>query len=91
MRKLMRIFMGAAMLALPMMLTSCEGTLDDVFGQWDRPSKIPAEVFMFKKVLDNGSTLTVKLNVNGTYMTFTFKKEGDKYKINSNIDNCCKN
>lgn len=37
MRKLMRIFMGAAMLALPMMLTSCEGTLDDVFGEWSRP------------------------------------------------------
>lgn len=87
MRKLMKsIFMGAAMLALPVMLTSCEGTLDDVFGQWDRPSKIPAEVFMFKKVLDEGATLTVSFKLNDDDMELTFKKEGSKYVIQGDYD-----
>ena len=87
MRKLMKsIFMGAAMLALPMMLTSCEGTLDDVFGEWDRPSKIPAEVFMFKKVLDEGATLTVSFKLNDSDASVTFKKEGDTYKVTSTLN-----
>ena len=87
MRKLMKsIFMGAVMLALPMMLTSCEGTLDDVFGQWDRPSKIPAEVFAFKKVLDEGATLTVSFKLNGSDASVTFKKEGDTYKVTSTLN-----
>lgn len=29
---------GAILVALPMLLTSCEGTLDDVLGEWSRPS-----------------------------------------------------
>ena len=29
---------GAILLALPLFLTSCEGTLDDVFGEWSRPT-----------------------------------------------------
>ena len=87
MRKLMKsIFMGAAMLALPMMLTSCEGTLDDVFGQWDRPSNIPAEVFAFKKVLDEGATLTVSFKLNDVDMELTFKKVGDNYVIQGDYD-----
>ena len=29
---------GAILVALPMLLTSCEGTLDDVLGEWSRPT-----------------------------------------------------
>ena len=29
---------GAILVALPMLLTSCEGTLDDIFGEWSRPT-----------------------------------------------------
>lgn len=30
---------GLFLLALPLMLTSCEGMFDDIFGEWDRPVK----------------------------------------------------
>ena len=29
---------GMLMLAMPLMLTSCEGMLDDIFGEWSRPT-----------------------------------------------------
>lgn len=32
------IFGGAILFALSMCLTSCEGALDDVFGEWDKPA-----------------------------------------------------
>jgi hypothetical protein len=32
------IFGGAILLVLSMSLTSCEGTLDDIFGEWDKPT-----------------------------------------------------
>ena len=39
MKKSIKTILGGAILvALPMLLTSCEGTLDDVFGEWDKPS-----------------------------------------------------
>lgn len=39
MRKSIKTILGGAILvALPMLLTSCEGTLDDVFGEWSRPT-----------------------------------------------------
>lgn len=39
MRKSMKFYLGGAILfALPLFLTSCEGTLDDIFGKWDKPT-----------------------------------------------------
>lgn len=39
MKKSMKTILGGAILvALPMLLTSCEGTLDDIFGEWSRPT-----------------------------------------------------
>ena len=38
MRKSMKFYLGGAILfALPLFLTSCEGTLDDIFGEWSKP------------------------------------------------------
>lgn len=34
----MKTILAALVLATPLALTSCEGTLDDVFGEWDKPS-----------------------------------------------------
>ncbi|WP_091838401.1 hypothetical protein [Prevotella sp. ne3005] len=34
----MKTILAALVLATPLALTSCEGTLDDVFGEWSRPS-----------------------------------------------------
>lgn len=92
MRKLMRIFMGAAMLALPMMLTSCEGTLDDVLGKWDRPtnnngekdgteSEIEKKLVAFDAILKDGSTFDVTFKFNTKDVTVNFKKENGKYTV----------
>ena len=92
MRKLMKIFMGAAMLGLPMMLTSCEGTLDDVLGKWDRPtnnngekdgteSEIEKKLVAFDEVIKDGSTFDVTFDFNGKPATVNFKKENGKYTV----------
>ena len=92
MRKLMRIFMGAAMLGLPMMLTSCEGTLDDVLGKWDRPtnnngekdgteSEIEKKLVAFDEVIKDGSTFDVTFKFNTKDVTVNFKKENGKYTV----------
>ncbi len=92
MRKLMKIFMGAAMLALPMMLTSCEGTLDDVLGKWDRPtnnngekdgteSEIEKKLVAFDAILKDGSTFDVTFKFNTKDVTVNFKKENGKYTV----------
>lgn len=88
----MRIFMGAAMLALPMMLTSCEGTLDDVLGKWDRPtnnngekdgteSEIEKKLVAFDAILKDGSTFDVTFKFNTKDVTVNFKKENGKYTV----------
>ena len=39
MKQLFKHLMGCMlMLAMPLMLTSCEGMLDDIFGEWSRPT-----------------------------------------------------
>ena len=92
MRKLVKIFMGAAMLALPMMLTSCEGTLDDVLGKWDRPtnnngekdgteSEIEKKLVAFDAILKDGSTFDVTFKFNTKDVTVNFKKENGKYTV----------
>lgn len=92
MRKLMKIFMGAAMLGLPMMLTSCEGTLDDVLGKWDRPtnnngekdgteSEIEKKLVAFDAILKDGSTFDVTFKFNTKDVTVNFKKENGKYTV----------
>lgn len=94
MRKLMKIFMGAAMLALPMMLTSCEGTLDDVLGKWDRPtnnngekdgteSEIAKKIVTFDAILADGSSFDVSFKLNGKDVSVNFKKENGKYTVSS--------
>ena len=30
---------GMLLMAMPLMMTSCEGTLDDIFGEWSRPTQ----------------------------------------------------
>lgn len=38
MRKSMKTILAALALATPLALTSCNGALDDIFGEWDKPS-----------------------------------------------------
>ena len=40
MKQLFKLFLGGMLLmAMPLMMTSCEGTLDDIFGEWSRPTQ----------------------------------------------------
>ena len=40
MKQLFKHLMGGMLLmAMPLMMTSCEGTLDDIFGEWSRPTQ----------------------------------------------------
>lgn len=88
----MKIFMGAAMLGLPMMLTSCDGTLDDVLGKQDRPSnnngekdgtesEIEKKLVAFDAILKDGSTFDVTFKFNTKDVTVNFKKENGKYTV----------
>jgi hypothetical protein len=86
MKQFIRKFFAAAMLlSMTFAFSSCEGSLDDVFGQWDNPANVPPQVFAFKNALDNGSTLVVKFDLNGE-KSVSFKKEGDVYKCTSDLN-----
>lgn len=40
MKQLFKLLVGGMLLmAMPLMMTSCEGTLDDIFGEWSRPTQ----------------------------------------------------
>lgn len=78
------------MLVLPLCLTSCEGTLDDIFGEWDKPSpEVPASAVEEAKVLgaalEKGAIVTVTYTVGSTTYTAKFEKgDGDNYTLISN-------
>ncbi len=76
-------------------LTSCEGALDDIFGEWDKPApsespsgSVPSSVVEEAKALgatrEDGALISVNYTVNGTSYTAVFKKEGDNYVLQSN-------
>lgn len=70
------------MLMAAVTLTSCEGTLDDIFGEWSRPGSQPTK----EEVLDNlssaledGAIVTITYTIDGVEYTSTFKRVGDEY------------
>ena len=68
MRKSIKTILGGAILvALPMLLTSCEGTLDDVFGEWSRPT--PGNNTNTDKSSDDSAIEYVEYTVSGTTAT----------------------
>ena len=74
------------MLMAAVTLTSCEGTLDDIFGEWSRPGSQPTK----EEVLDNLSSaleesaiVTITYTVDGAEYISTFKRVGDEYKLQS--------
>ena len=69
-------------MAMPLMMTSCEGTLDDIFGEWSRPGSQPTK----EEVLDNlssaleeGAVITITYTLDGVKYTSTLKKQGDEF------------
>lgn len=85
-----KYFAAALLLALPLAFASCEGSLDDIFGEWDKPSsKVPASAVEEAKVLgaalEKGAIVTVTYTVGSTTYTAKFEKgDGDNYTLISN-------
>ena len=69
------------LLAMVLMLSSCEGALDDIFGEWDRPTP-PAvtsimlnETKLTKMVGDDAFTLTATVNADATDKTLVWTSD----------------
>ena len=87
MRSIKSMMMGGAiLLGLAMCLTSCEGTLDDIFGEWSRPSgnndntkTSVTSIELNKETLElaAGETgqLTATVDPSGTAVTWSSDKE----------------
>ena len=74
------------MLMAAVTLTSCEGTLDDIFGEWSRPTNQQNNEPTKEEVLTNlgaaleeGALVTITYTVDGVTYNSTFKKVGDEY------------
>lgn len=83
---------GMLLLVMPLMMTSCEGTLDDVFGEWSRPTqKVPSSAEEDARVLGaalkTGAIVTINYSVGTkTYKATFTKNSDDSYTLNSNED-----
>ena len=77
------LLLGALMIGLPMLLTSCE----DLFGEWSKP--VPASVVQEAKVLgaalETGAKVSVNYSVGSKNYVATFiKNSDDSYTLISN-------
>ena len=88
MKQSMKHFLGGMLLlAMPLMMTSCEGTLDDIFGEWSRPTgqqnnQEPTKEELLSDLssaLEEGAIVTITYTIDGVEYTSTFKRVGDDY------------
>lgn len=84
MKQIIRKFFAAAMLlVMPFAFSSCEGSLDDVFGKWDNPANLSPKVFMFKNALEKNGTLTVDFTLNDVPSSVTITSDGENFTVTS--------
>ena len=101
MKKSMKALFMASMLPVMMLmaavtLTSCEGMLDDIFGEWSRPTnqqnneptedeieaaQIREAVALLEEAQKEGSITTMYFTVSGTDYEATFKKVGTEFVL----------
>jgi hypothetical protein len=101
MKKSLKALFMASMLPVMMLmaavtLTSCEGTLDDIFGEWSRPTnqqnneptedeieaaQIREAVALLEEAQKEGSITTMYFTVSGTDYEATFKKVGTEFVL----------
>ena len=88
MKQSMKHFLGGMLLlAMPLMMTSCEGTLDDIFGEWSRPTgqqnnQEPTKEELLSDLssaLEEGAIVSITYTIDGVEYTSTFKRVGDDY------------
>ncbi len=78
------------MLMAAVTLTSCEGTLDDIFGEWSRPTNQqnnePTKEELLSDLssaLEEGAIVSITYTIDGVEYTSTFKRVGDEYVLQS--------
>ena len=74
------------MLMAAVTLTSCEGMLDDIFGEWSRPTNQqnnePTKEELLSDLssaLEEGAIVTITYTIDGVEYTSTFKRVGEEY------------
>ena len=83
------LLLGALMIGLPMLLTSCE----DILGEWSKPvvvqtppSTVVAEAKVLGAALEAGATVSISYTVGSTTYVATFVKNADdSYTLQSNV------
>ena len=69
MKQLFKLIMGGMLLmAMPLMMTSCEGALDDIFGEWSRPGTVTS-------ISLTSTTLTLVVGEADVTLSFTLKPD----------------
>ena len=80
MKKIISKLMGGVFLfSLSMSLTSCEGALDDILGEWSRPGS--EDPYVLSAALKEGALVSYTIIENGVEKVITFQKEGGKYVL----------
>ena len=91
MNKSLKALFMASMLPVMMLmaavtLTSCEGTLDDIFGEWSRPTgqqnNEPTKEELLSDLssaLEEGAIVSITYTIDGVEYTSTFKRVGEEY------------
>ena len=91
MKKSLKALFMASMLPFMMLmaavtLTSCEGMLDDIFGEWSRPTgqqnNEPTKEELLSDLssaLEDGAIVSITYTIDGVEYTSTFKRVGEEY------------
>ena len=83
MKQLFKLLVGCMlMMAWPLMMTSCEGAFDDIFGEWSRPGSQPTKEEVLENLssaLEEGAVITITYTLDGVKYTSTMKKQGDEF------------
>ena len=77
-RSFKSITTAAMLLVTTLVFTSCEGALDDIFGEWSRPGSSEK---VLGAALKEGAIISYTIIENGGEKIITFQKEGDKYVL----------
>lgn len=80
MKQLFRtIVCGAFLLMSIIIFTSCEGALDDIFGEWSRPGS--EDPYVLSAALKEGALVSYTIIENGVEKVITFKRVGNEYVL----------
>lgn len=78
-RSLRFISATAMLLVSAHVFTSCEGALDDIFGEWSRPGS--EDPYVLSAALKEGALVSYTIIENGVEKVITFKRVGNEYVL----------